>query len=63
MDRLADAVAAAVAGAADRRDDASVTFGRVRALADQAAGTTPRATAALDPNRARPPRLTEPWFC
>ena len=63
MDRLADAVAAAVAGAADRRDDASVTFGRVRALADEAAGTRPRATAALDPNRARPPRLTEPWFC
>ncbi len=63
MDRLADAVAAAVAGAADRRDDASVTFGRVHALADEAAGTTPRATAALDPNRGRPPRLTEPWFC
>ena len=63
MDRLADAVAAAVAGAADRRDDASVTFGRVRALADEAAGATPRATAALDPNRGRPPRLTEPWFC
>ncbi len=63
MDRLADAVAAAVADAADRRDDTSVTFGRVRALADEAAGTTPRATAALDPRRARPPRLTEPWFC
>ncbi|MBI2159112.1 MAG: radical SAM protein [Candidatus Rokubacteria bacterium] len=63
MDRLADAVAAAVAGAADRREDASVTFGRVRALAEEAAGATPRATAALDPHRARPPRLTEPWFC
>lgn len=63
MDRLSNAIAAAVAGAADRRDDASVTFGRVRALADEAAGATPRATAALDPNRARPPRLTEPWFC
>jgi len=40
-----------------------VTFGRVCALADEAAGATPRPTVPLAPGRARPPRLTEPWFC
>jgi hypothetical protein len=37
----------------------------VRALADATAGTPPRrlrVERAL-PDRARPPRLTEPWFC
>ncbi len=63
MDRLSGVVTSAVAGAADRREDASATFGRVRALADEAAGAAPRTTETLDPNRIRPPRLTEPWFC
>ena len=63
MERLAQAVAATVAGAADQRDDASVTFGRVRALADECAGVPPRTVAPLPAGRARPPRLTESWFC
>ena len=63
MDRLSDTVAAAVAGGADRREDASVTFGRVRALADEAAGVPRRPVTALPADRVRPPRLTEPWFC
>jgi radical SAM superfamily enzyme YgiQ (UPF0313 family) len=49
MDVLQQAVAGAVAAAADRREDAAVTFHRVRGLADEAAGVAPR--------------LTEPWFC
>jgi hypothetical protein len=42
-----------------------VTFDRVRALADTMAGLPPRASPAarLAPDRLRPPRLTEPWFC
>jgi radical SAM superfamily enzyme YgiQ (UPF0313 family) len=63
MEVLHRGVAAAVAQAADAREDAAVTFHRVRALADQAAGVPPRAYAAPARDRKRPPRLTEPWFC
>lgn len=64
MDRLQAAVAALVAEAADAREDAAVTFARVRALADEAQGLSPRARPEpLPAGRARPPRLTEPWFC
>jgi len=63
MDALQTVVATLVAAAADRREDAAVTFGRVRAAADRAAGATPRAAPLLPPGRHRPPRLTEPWFC
>jgi radical SAM superfamily enzyme YgiQ (UPF0313 family) len=63
MERLAEAVSAAVAEAADRREDAALTFDRVGRLADEFAGAPPRAAVQLDTNRARPPRLTEPWFC
>src|SRR6266540_3679767 len=65
MDRLQEAVAAAVAGAAERGEDAALTFDRVRGLADEAAGEArhPSAAALLAPDRPRPPRLTEPWFC
>ncbi|MGH7276739.1 MAG: CUAEP/CCAEP-tail radical SAM (seleno)protein, partial [Candidatus Rokuibacteriota bacterium] len=63
MERLAAAVAALVAEAADRREDASVTFGRIRGLSDETAGVAPRPIAALPADRERPPRLTEPWFC
>ncbi|PYM91104.1 MAG: radical SAM protein [Candidatus Rokuibacteriota bacterium] len=62
MEALHADVSAAVAAAATRREDAAVTFHRVRELSDRAAGAEPRpfATAA---SRTRPPRLTEPWFC
>jgi hypothetical protein len=64
MDALQARVEALVAEAADRRVDAAATFARVRALADEAAGRPARPSpAAPDPLRARPPRITEPWFC
>jgi hypothetical protein len=65
MDQLQADVAEAVSQAASRGDDAMITFDRVRALADAAAGEPARASVAarfaLD--RPRPPRLTEAWFC
>jgi radical SAM superfamily enzyme YgiQ (UPF0313 family) len=65
MDRLQEGVAAVVADAAERRDETAVTFDRVRALADTAAERSPRPGVAgrLAADRARPPHLTEPWFC
>jgi radical SAM superfamily enzyme YgiQ (UPF0313 family) len=65
MDLLQEAVAAAIAVAADKDEDAVVTFDRVRALTDEAAGVAAHASVAprLDPRRSRPPRMTEPWFC
>jgi hypothetical protein len=64
LDRLQEDVAQLVAAAAGRGDDAAVTFRRVRALADAAAGVPPRpALPVLPVDRPRPPRLTEPWFC
>ena len=65
MDRLQEAVAAAVAAAAECGEDAAATFDRVRALADELAGEPPHPSVAarLDPGRPRPPRITEPWFC
>jgi radical SAM superfamily enzyme YgiQ (UPF0313 family) len=63
MDALQQVVAGAVAAAADRREDAAVTFHRVRGLADEAAGVAPRPALTPAPDRRRAPRLTEPWFC
>jgi hypothetical protein len=63
MDALAADVNACVAAAAERQEDAAVTLGRVRALADEAAGLPARRAAALPADRRRAPRLTEPWFC
>jgi Radical SAM superfamily len=63
LDVLQEAVARLVAEAADRREDAAATFARVAALAAETAGLTAPAPAAPDPDRSRPPRLTEPWFC
>ncbi|PYM42433.1 MAG: radical SAM protein [Candidatus Rokuibacteriota bacterium] len=63
MERLATDVAALVARAVDAREDAAATFNRIRGLADAAAGASPRPDVVLPPERTRPPRLTEPWFC
>ncbi len=60
MDRLAGAVAALVAEAADRREDPATTFDRIWRLADETAGAPSRAAVAPRPERERPPRLTEP---
>src|SRR5437867_3209833 len=58
-----DARGRPVAAAADRREDAALTFDRVRALAAAAAGAPAPAPVGLAPDRRRPPRLSEPWFC
>ena len=63
MEALHAEVSAVVASAADRREDAAVTFQRVRELADRTAGLPVRPISAPDAKRKRPPRLTEPWFC
>jgi radical SAM superfamily enzyme YgiQ (UPF0313 family) len=63
MDALQHAVSQAVAVAADRRENAAVTFHTVRGLADEAAGLAPRPAPARMPTGRRAPRLTEPWFC
>jgi radical SAM superfamily enzyme YgiQ (UPF0313 family) len=63
VDRLAHEVGAVAAAAAEHDEDPSLTFDRVRALAAAAAGAPARAAVGLAAHRARPPRLTEPWFC
>ena len=63
MDTLQAAVAAAVATAAEGREDVAVTFDRVRGLAAKAAGVPAPGPIGLAPDRQRPPRLSEPWFC
>jgi radical SAM superfamily enzyme YgiQ (UPF0313 family) len=63
VDRLAEAVAAAVAAATERAEDPALTFDRVRALAADAAGAAAPPPLALAAGRPRPPHLTEPWFC
>lgn len=65
MDELHAEVSAAVAKGADGKHDAQVTFARIVALADAAAGdsSAARMTVEAQPGRSRPPRLTEPWFC
>jgi radical SAM superfamily enzyme YgiQ (UPF0313 family) len=63
VDRLAEEVGAAAAAAAERGEDPALTFDRVRAMAAMAAGAPARPPVDLAAGRARPPRLTEPWFC
>jgi hypothetical protein len=65
MDRLQEAMTVVVTEAAERGEDAAMTFDRVGALADGVAGVPGRPPVAprLAPGRSRPPRLTEPWFC
>ncbi|MGH7208652.1 MAG: CUAEP/CCAEP-tail radical SAM (seleno)protein [Nitrospiraceae bacterium] len=66
MDRLHQAVSAAVEEAARTGDDPAVTFDRLRALAYAVTGRQPpvSGSSGARPRRhSRPPRLTEPWFC
>ena len=65
MDALQAEVAAVVAADAAAGADGAATFDRVRGLVDAARGRPgrPPVTAGLRPDRARPPRLTESWFC
>jgi hypothetical protein len=64
MDALQRELAAIAAAAADASEDAALTFRRVRAAVHRAAGVKVGNTAPDAPaERARAPRLTEPWFC
>lgn len=65
MDALQGEVARVVEAAAEAHADEALTLDRVRALAGAVDGVPARPLpAALSrPDRARPPRLTEPWFC
>ncbi len=65
MDKLHEEALLLAEDAATRLEDAATTFMRIRELAadilerpDQA-----QAKAAFAPDRIRPPRLTESWFC
>ena len=66
MDRLHQAVRAIVEASAKEEEDAMVTFARIRAMADEIAdrqaGSSTR-TMVHRPDRPKPPRLTESWFC
>jgi hypothetical protein len=44
-------------------EDASATFYKVKALAHAVAGRPLDAVPPLAPDRRRPPKLTEAWFC
>ncbi|MDN5943540.1 MAG: CUAEP/CCAEP-tail radical SAM protein, partial [Nitrospira sp.] len=66
MDRLHQAVRAIVEASAKEEEDAMVTFGRIRAMADDIAGRYAESstrTRVHRPDRPKPPRLTESWFC
>lgn len=66
MDRLQQAVSAIVETSAKEEDDAMVTFGRIRGMTDEIAGRHTESstrTKVSRPDRAKPPRLTESWFC
>lgn len=66
MDRLHEGALALVEEAAERGEDPALTFARLRALAAEVLEMPDRAGSALaglSPARARPPRLTESWFC
>ncbi len=65
MDALQAEVTRVVEAAAEAHADDAVTFDQVRACVDATAGAPPRTLPAgrVLPERARPPRLTEPWFC
>lgn len=64
MDRLHRDVSLLVHEAALSGEDPAEIFRHIRILAEAAAGTEPRLSPFLPAReRARPPRLTEPWFC
>lgn len=65
MDRLHEEALPLVEDAAARREDAAATFLRLRRLAadilERPARSRPK--AVFSPERVRPPRLSESWFC
>jgi radical SAM superfamily enzyme YgiQ (UPF0313 family) len=63
MERLHRDVTTLVTEAATAGEDPVTTFGRIVAVADGAAGLSPRRGATRLEPRTRAPRLSEPWFC
>ena len=65
VDRLHASISVAVEDAAKRGEDARVTFDRLRTLAYRMADRDPPAAcpSCAPVEKARPPRMTEPWFC
>ena len=66
MDELHKAVTVAVENATQIGEDASITFHRVRNLVYTVIGKEKSSIpfpVAFEPDRKRPPRLTEDWFC
>ena len=66
MDELHKAVSVAVEGASQIGEDTFVTFHRLRNLAYAAIGRQESSIPfplVFEPDRRRPPRLTEDWFC
>lgn len=65
MDRLHDAVLSLAEEAAEKEEDPALTFQRIRETAAGVLGQPGRtgAPVALAPDRIKPPRLTESWFC
>ena len=66
MDRLHEMVSTAVEQASLTEEDPAITFDRLRALAYRVADRQPvvaGSSTSRSPERRRPPRLTEPWFC
>ena len=67
MDALQRAVTERVERAIEAEEDAAVTFEAIRALAlcarDGIAPATETPARRVDPDRRKPPRLSEAWFC
>ena len=66
MDALQAEVARVVEAAAEAHADEAATFDQVRAPRRRRGRAPARRLAGrarARPDRARPPRLTEPWFC
>jgi radical SAM superfamily enzyme YgiQ (UPF0313 family) len=65
LDRLYKAVSALVEQTSRDGEDSALTFGRVQDLAFRMHEhrRPARESCPLPPDRQRPPRLTEPWFC
>ncbi len=66
MDSLQKAVTKAVENSTQAKEDSECTFYRLWKLVYDTAGLTFSSlnkAVSMNPDRARPPRMTEPWFC